>query len=170
MGLTVLELEVANPATPDVAEKVEFLIDSGAIYSVVPAPVLERLGIRPLMQQEFRLADGSKIVRKKGAAIFRRAERVGGADVIFGEEGDSPLLGALTLGALGLSLDPLRRELRPLPMILAAEAGSWQGTKDKGPRTTDQLCQNYPFVISISKVSGSSCASTSTCLLTTPAT
>jgi len=120
MGLTVLELEVANPANPEVAEKVEFLIDSGAIYSVVPAPVLERLGIRPLVEQTFRLADGSKIVRRKGGAVFRHGERVGVADVIFGEEGDSTLLGAFTLEALGLSLDPLRRELKPLPMILAA--------------------------------------------------
>jgi clan AA aspartic protease len=119
MGLTVLEVEVGNPARPEVTEKVEFLIDSGAIYSVVPTPILERLGIRPLMQQEFRLADGSKIVRKKGVAVFKRGERAGGADVIFGEEGDSTLLGAFTLEALGLSLDPLRRELKPLPMILA---------------------------------------------------
>ena len=119
MGLTVLELEVSNPATPEVAEKVEFLIDSGAIYSVVPVSVLERLGIRPLVEQTFRLADGSKIVRKKGGAVFRHGERVGVADVIFGEEGDSTLLGAFTLEALGLSLDPLRRELKPLPMILA---------------------------------------------------
>lgn len=120
MGLTVLEVEVANPARPETTEKVEFLIDSGAIYSVVPSPVLERFGIRPLMEQEFRLADGSKIVRKKGVAVFKRGERAGGADVIFGEEGDSTLLGAFTLEALGLSLDPLRRELKPLPMILAA--------------------------------------------------
>jgi clan AA aspartic protease len=120
MGLTVLEVEVANPARPEITEKVEFLIDSGAIYSVVPSPVLERLGIRPLMAQEFRLADGSKILRKKGVAVFKRGERAGGADVVFGEEGDSTLLGAFTLEALGLSLDPLRRELKPLPMILAA--------------------------------------------------
>ncbi len=39
--------------------------------------------------------------------------------VIFGEEGDSQLLGAFTLEALGLALDPLKRELKPLPMILA---------------------------------------------------
>jgi hypothetical protein len=44
------------------------------------------------------------------------------ADVIFGEEGDSTLLGAFTLEALGLSLDPLRRELKPLPMIFAQES------------------------------------------------
>jgi hypothetical protein len=39
--------------------------------------------------------------------------------VIFGEPGDSNVLGVFTLEALGLSLDPLRRELKPLPMILA---------------------------------------------------
>ncbi len=118
MGLTVLEIAVGNPATPEVTEKVEFLIDSGAVYSVVPTPILQKLGISPLAEETFRLADGSKIVRKKGIALFKYGERIGGADVIFGEEGDSTLLGALTLEALGLSLDPLRRELKPIPMIL----------------------------------------------------
>ena len=123
MGLTTLQIEVGNPANPEVTEKLEFLVDSGAIYSVVPTPLLEKLGIRPLAIQEFRLADGSKISRKKGVALFRYGERVGGADVIFGEEGDSNLLGAFTLEALGLSLDPLRRELKPLPMLLANLSG-----------------------------------------------
>jgi hypothetical protein len=41
------------------------------------------------------------------------------APVIFGEKGDSTLLGIVTLEALGVILDPIRRELRPLPMILA---------------------------------------------------
>lgn len=121
MGLTVLEIEVGNPASPDVTEKVEFLIDSGAIYSVVPTKMLEELDIKPLTEQAFRLADGSKIVRKKGIALFKYGDRIGGADVIFGEEGDSILLGAFTLESLGLSLDPLRRELKALPMILANE-------------------------------------------------
>jgi clan AA aspartic protease len=122
MGLTVLEVEVGNPSNPLVTYKVEFLIDSGAIYSVVPAAILKRLGISPITEQQFRLVDGSKIVRKKGIALFRHGERVGGADVIFGEEGDSTLLGAFTLEALGLSLDPQRRELKPLPMVLALSA------------------------------------------------
>lgn len=64
MGLTVLEIDVGNPATPEITEKVEFLIDSGANYSVVPSVVLERLDIRPLAQQEFRLTDGSRIIMK----------------------------------------------------------------------------------------------------------
>ena len=118
MGLTVLEVEVGNPSTPEVTKKLEFLIDSGAVYSVVPGGILEELGIKPLVKQEFRLADGTKIVRQKGGAFFKYGEKIGVADVIFGEEGDSVLLGAFTLEALGLALDPFKRELRPLPMIL----------------------------------------------------
>jgi clan AA aspartic protease len=119
MGLTVLNVEVANPAQPEQTVSVEFLIDSGAIYSVVPAKILDDLGIKPLVRQSFRLADGSKIERGKGVAVFKYGEQIGGADVVFGEEGDSVLLGAFTLEALGLALDPLRRELKPLPMIIA---------------------------------------------------
>lgn len=122
MGLTVLELEVGNDSNPEVTEILDFLVDSGAIYSVVPSPVLQKLGIRPLGEQVFRLADGTKILRKKGGAFFKFGDKFGVADVIFGEEGDSTLLGALTLEALGLALDPIRRELRELPMILGQEA------------------------------------------------
>src|SRR5438270_13254156 len=120
MGLTFLELEIANPANPAVTEKVDFLIDSGAIYSVVPAPVLERLGIQPLATQEFRLANGTKVQRKKGMAVFKYGDRIGGADVIFGEEGDRILLGAFALGALGASLDPLRGQVELCPLLRGA--------------------------------------------------
>jgi predicted aspartyl protease len=124
MGLTFLDVEVGNPSDPTVTEKVEFLIDSGAIYSVVPTPLLDRLGIKPIAEQEFILANGAKIVRKKGIALFKYGERIGGADVIFGEQDDSILLGVFTLEALGLVLDPLRRELKPLPMVLALVAAA----------------------------------------------
>ena len=124
MGLTVLEISVGNPANPEVTRLVEFLVDSGAIYSVVPSSLLQELNIKPIAEQSFRLADGSKITRKKGVAIFKYGDQIGGADVIFGEEGDSTLFGAFTLEALGLALDPFKRELRPLPMILAGYAGS----------------------------------------------
>ncbi len=119
MGLTILSIEVGNPARPTRTIAIEFLIDSGAVYSVVPGEILEKLGIKPLTTEEFRLADGTKIARKKGIALFKYNERIGGADVIFGETGDSTLLGAFTLESLGLVLDPLRRELRTLPMVLA---------------------------------------------------
>ncbi len=100
MGLTTLTIEVGNPSNPEVTESIDFLIDSGAVYSVVPTPILEKLKIKPLATEEFRLANGDKISRRKGGALFKYKDKVGVADVIFGEEGDSILLGAFTLEAL----------------------------------------------------------------------
>ena len=122
MGITAVTLEVGNPAAPAVTETLDFIVDSGAVYSVVPAPVLERLGIGALTEQTFRLANGCRVVRKKGGALYRYGQRVGVADVIFGEPEDSVLLGALTLESLGLALDPLRRELYPIPLPFAVQA------------------------------------------------
>jgi predicted aspartyl protease len=119
MGMTQVDVEVANPSSPDSGEMVTFLVDSGPIYSIAPSEVLERLGIKPLTTQTFILTDGEKIERRKGVAVFRYGERVGGADIVFGEPGDANLLGALTLEALALSLDPVKRELRPLPLMMA---------------------------------------------------
>ena len=51
--------------------------------------------------------------------LFKYRDSVGGATVIFGEEEDSTLLGAYALESMGLSLDPVRRQLVPLPMTLA---------------------------------------------------
>ncbi len=119
MGLTVLKVDVGNPEKPAAREMVEFLIDSGAVYSVVPRDVLSRLGIQPHSQQHFRLADGSSIERERGDALYFYRDRRGAAPVIFGEPGDATLLGAVTLESLGLVLDSMRRDLIPLPMIIA---------------------------------------------------
>ena len=119
MGLTHLVIEIGNPAKPETTIPVEFLIDSGAIYSVVPEAILTKLGIKPHSEKEFRLADGRRIKRRIGIAFFRYGEARGGADVIFGQKTDSKLLGAFTLEALGLALNPLKRELFPVPMMLA---------------------------------------------------
>jgi predicted aspartyl protease len=118
MGVTTLFVEVANPAKPEVRVRLEFMVDSGSVYSVVPASVLRRLKIKPLKRESFRLANGATIIRRKGGAMFKFQRYVGVADVIFGKEGDATLLGALTLEALGLSLDPIRRELKPVTLMM----------------------------------------------------
>jgi len=119
MGLTHITIEIANPARPKSRLSLEFLVDSGAVYSVVPAGVLRKLKVRAHSKQVFSLADGTQITRRKADLLYRYNGKQGMAPVIFGEKGDSTLLGAVTLEALGMILDPIKRELRPLPMILA---------------------------------------------------
>ena len=118
MGLTNVDVDVANAAAPHKTERVVFLVDSGAAYSVVPGDVLRRLGIEPYEEQQFSLANGERIVRKLGYAVFTYAGITRASTVIFGEEGDSNLLGVVTLEELGFVIDPIRRELRPLPMLM----------------------------------------------------
>ena len=118
MGVKTLVVEVANVAKPEVTERLTFTVDSGAVYSVVPGAVLHKLRIRPQKRETFELANGATIVRRKGVALFEFGKYVGGGDVIFGEKGDATLLGALSLEALGLALDPIKRELRPMKLIL----------------------------------------------------
>jgi predicted aspartyl protease len=120
MGLTYIQASIANPARPRRSARLEFLVDSGAQYSVVPTPVLRRLGIRPGKTKVFIFADGTKIKRRLGEARFRLNGEEGTSPVIFGEKGDSTLLGSISLVVLGFVLDPFKRELRPLPMILAS--------------------------------------------------
>jgi hypothetical protein len=50
---------------------------------------------------------------------FDLAGRRATSPVVLGEKGDEPLLGAVTLETLGLMLDPLRRKVVPMRMLLA---------------------------------------------------
>src|SRR5258708_22786222 len=119
MGLTMLTIDVANPENLARRAPVEFMIDSGAVYSFVGRAVLERLGIAPHARQKFRLADGSVIERDRGDAVFFYKNERGAAPVIFAEPGDAALLRAVTLQSLGFVLDPIRRDLMPIPLVIA---------------------------------------------------
>jgi predicted aspartyl protease len=118
MGLTDVRLLVSNPLIPALSRELEFIVDSGAVYSVVPRKTLEALGITSDSTESFRLADLTRIERRIGEAAFTFEGKTRTSPVVFGEEGDAILLGAMTLEALGLLLDPLRRELRPMELRL----------------------------------------------------
>lgn len=111
MGITTVDLIVKNPRNPLKKFKGEFLVDSGATFTVVPEKELKKLGIKPQGEERFVLVDGKVIKRKVGNALYEYKGEERAAPVLFGEKGDSNLLGIFTLEALGLSLDPLKREL-----------------------------------------------------------
>lgn len=119
MGITFIKAIVRNPEKPVKEAEVEFLVDSGAIFSVVDSKTLESLGIKAHREQEFTLADGAKVRRKVGDAIFEIDGTRAASPVIFGQRGDSQLLGVFTLEALGFVLDPFKRKLRPMKLWLA---------------------------------------------------
>jgi len=60
MGLTFVNVKVANPADPSRAIEEQFLVDSGAVYSLVPSKELEQIGIEPHSRRSFILANGER--------------------------------------------------------------------------------------------------------------
>jgi clan AA aspartic protease len=118
MGITLLTVRVANPKDQRRAAEVECSVDSGAIYAVIPRRILRAIGIRPTRTQRFALADGTHVQREIGSAVFTIGKHRGPSPVIFGARNDAALMGAVTLESLGLMLDPLKRELREMRLLM----------------------------------------------------
>jgi clan AA aspartic protease len=119
MGLTRVRAEVANPLNPRRRTTLAFLLDSGATFSAIPASKLEKLGIRPSGERTFFLANGQLVKRRVGEARITFQKQTATCVVMFGEEGDTTLMGVTTLENLGLIFDPLRQKIVSLPMLIA---------------------------------------------------
>ncbi|MEO6583368.1 MAG: aspartyl protease family protein [Ferruginibacter sp.] len=118
MGITNAILRVREHRKSDKFADVDFLIDSGAVYSLVPGKILDQLEIEPYREVSFAMADGTAIKRKVASAYFEFEGEGGPAPVVYGEEGDTALLGATTLESIGLILNPFTRTLHPMRMLM----------------------------------------------------
>jgi clan AA aspartic protease len=96
-----------------------FLVDSGAMYTLLPEKTWKRFKLKPLREMNFTLADGTVIKRKISEIQIEYKGLYGTTPVILGENNDEPLLGVLTLETLGLVLNPFTREIKPMRMMLA---------------------------------------------------
>src|SRR5262249_53834154 len=119
MGITNTTVGVSHVSRATPVAEVDMIVDSGAIYSVVPAELLASIHVRPEGRERFALADGRTVRRETGWVLFELEGRRAPSRVIFGLRGDASLLGMVTLEELGLALDPLKRRLRPLKLTIA---------------------------------------------------
>jgi clan AA aspartic protease len=117
MGLTYVEGIATGPTRK--RAKVKFLVDSGAMYTLLPERVWHQLKLKPKRTLSFSLADGTIIERAVSECHIQLAEGDGYTTVILGEAGDEPLLGVVTLEQFGLILHPFKRQLQPMRLLLA---------------------------------------------------
>jgi predicted aspartyl protease len=120
MGTAFTKAKISNPRQPRRAIEVEFLIDTGAIYSVVPSPTARKLALTKLDREEFTLADGTHRAYDIGEAFFELGDRRGTSKVVFGPPNVTPMLRPLTLESLGLMVNPVTREVSPMRLFLAS--------------------------------------------------
>jgi len=116
MGVTFISGTVAGPSGE---EGLDFLVDSGSQYTLLPEPVWQRIGLVATRRQRFRLADGTLMEREIGNCVIRLAE-LGETPtpVVLGQQNDVALLGAVTLEELGLVLNPFSRTLHRAALLM----------------------------------------------------
>ena len=117
MGSSYVQGTVRGPT--GVEASVRFLIDSGAIYSLLPAPVWQTIGLQPKREMAFVLADGTSVRRVVAECHLSLPQGEGPTPVVLGQPGDAEaLLGVVTLEILGLVFDPFRRVLHPMRALM----------------------------------------------------
>ncbi len=117
MGLTKVEGTVTGPRGKQAT--LEFLVDGGATYTLLPRRVWRAIGLRPIESMKFTLADGTVVERKLSECRLALPQGERHTPVILGERDDEALLGAVTLEELGVILNPFTRKLQPLRAMLA---------------------------------------------------
>jgi predicted aspartyl protease len=100
------------------SEQLRPWVDTGALYSQFPAPILEGLGYRPNATRSFRLTDGTVVERPIGDIIMQVGGEVRTTTCVFAEEGSELLLGAVTLEQFSLAPDPVNETLVPVVAML----------------------------------------------------
>ena len=116
MGTFTQSITLMSASADDTAT-LDAWVDTGATFTSVPAAVLERLGVVPHRTVALRMASGVLERRRIGLA---RAELDGVQESIicvFGDANDPPAIGAHTLEACLLAVDPVNQRLVPVEAL-----------------------------------------------------
>jgi len=117
MGFTYIKARVYS-ADLTKGEDVEVLVDSGALFTSIPRPILERLGLKPVARQRLRVYGGGVVERDVGGTAVEYEGRCAVVPIVFGEPEDIPVLGATALESLGYRIDPVSKRLKPVELLM----------------------------------------------------
>lgn len=116
MGMFSARIGVSggNGGTP---RYVDATVDTGAVYTVLPANLLQHVGVEPYGRETFQIADGTTVDLPVGEARITIGDKARVSPVVFGDS-QRYLLGAITLQTLGLIPDTTNHRLIPAPLLL----------------------------------------------------
>jgi predicted aspartyl protease len=102
---------IANPHGDASPVEVKLLVDTGAMFTCLPAPQLEALGLASQWGVPIMLADGRREEWRAAEVLMTIDGRTLHTTCLFGPPASLPLLGAVTLEQFALAVDPLTRAL-----------------------------------------------------------
>ena len=117
MGLTRIDVTLKSPGRSKRNYRERFLVDTGATDSMAPARKLRSIGIKPIGERAYELADGTKQKYQFGLAEIRFLNEITAGRVIFGPDDVEPILGVTALESVGITIDPAHQTFRRLPAI-----------------------------------------------------
>jgi predicted aspartyl protease len=118
MGYVHVHATIANSTNHDLKMEREFIVDKGAIYTVISRKVAEAVKLKELGKRRFRT--GSGIVELPVAEAYLTVGDEGITTLVaIAHDEDTPLLlGVTTLELLGLQVDPVNGKLKPLELLI----------------------------------------------------
>jgi clan AA aspartic protease len=115
MGITKVTVTVRNPANPQQTWEGLFLVDTGAVDSLVPGKFLRQIGMAPKAKRTYELADGSEVKLDITTGELEFMGEIVGSTLIFGDDEAEPILGVTALESVGIEVDPRSQQLKRLP-------------------------------------------------------
>ena len=117
MGTFTTNFTIWNPLSPENAQEMDALVDTGAAFSWISRQRLEGLGLQPSRRMSFRSIDGRVMERDMTAVYIASAGYSAPDMVVMAESGEMEVLGAHSIEGLGLAADPVQKKLTPTIML-----------------------------------------------------
>lgn len=100
------------------ARSLRGVVDTGASYTIIPAPILDELGVEREETLTFSFADGSRRELSIGWAEMELQGRRKNVYVVFGVDSRKILLGAMALETFGMAADAKNHRLIPAELTI----------------------------------------------------
>jgi clan AA aspartic protease len=115
MGMTQVTVTVRNPANPEQTWEGLFLVDTGAVDSLVPGKYLRQIGLSPKAKRTYELATGAEVTLDITTGELEFMGEIVGSTIIFGDDAAEPILGVTALESVGIEIDPRTQRLKRRP-------------------------------------------------------
>ncbi|MBI4402331.1 MAG: retroviral-like aspartic protease family protein [Nitrospirae bacterium] len=120
MGTFSVKFILKHPLRTDQQLELEGLVDTGALFTQVPANLLDQIGLASSGTRAVHYADGTKDVVPVADAKIAIHGVETPTMVLCGKPNSLVLLGAATLETLGLGVDSIHKRLIPIEAPMAS--------------------------------------------------
>jgi aspartyl protease family protein len=114
MSAFAVPVTLIHPEDRARALTLDLLVDTGALYTLLPAEVVARLELRATDDWQAQLASGERVVYPLGEVRLRLGGKERTTLFVAGPTGCPALLGALALETFGMAADPVHARLVPV--------------------------------------------------------